>query len=241
MAKSIFGTLSLKAGTANTVVYLDASKDLVSSAVTDTELGYLDGVTSALQTQLDAKEPTITATTSTDYYRGDKTFATLDTDAVTEGTALYYTDERAQDAIGSILLDGGGLSWTYDDGTPNISAAIDITGQSAPAGGISGTDEVLIYDVSGTALAKVTAQDIADLAGNHPVGVFKDTWATGDTATKAITHSLGTTDVIVQVFDIATGESIIVDTVDRTDANTVTVTASEAPPAGSWRVLILSL
>ena len=241
MAKSIFGTLSLKAGTANTVMYLDASKDLVSSAVTDTELGHLDGVTSAIQTQLDAKEPTITATTAADYYRGDKTFVTLNTDAVTEATALYFTDERAQDAVGSILLDGGAISWTYDDGTPNISAAVDITGQSAPAGGLVGADEVLVYDVSGTTLTKVTAQDIADLAAGHPVDVFKDTWATGDTATKAITHSLGTTDVIVQVFDIATGESIGIDTIDRTDANTVTVTASEAPPAGSWRVLILSL
>lgn len=41
--------------TATTVPYLDASKDLVSSAVTPTELGYVSGVTSALQTQIDAK------------------------------------------------------------------------------------------------------------------------------------------------------------------------------------------
>lgn len=68
---------------------------------------------------------------------------------------------------------------------------------------------------------------------------FKDTWETADTATKAITHSLGTTDVMVQIFDIASGQSIEIDSVVRTDANTVTVTASEAPPAGSWRVLIL--
>lgn len=41
--------------TASTVPYLDASKYLVSSAVTPTELGYLSGVTSAIQTQLNAK------------------------------------------------------------------------------------------------------------------------------------------------------------------------------------------
>jgi hypothetical protein len=35
-----------------------------------------------LQSALDAKEDTITATTSADYYRGDKTFATLDKAAV---------------------------------------------------------------------------------------------------------------------------------------------------------------
>lgn len=41
--------------TASTVPYFDASKDLVSSAVTPTELGYVSGVTSAIQTQLGTK------------------------------------------------------------------------------------------------------------------------------------------------------------------------------------------
>lgn len=39
-------------------------------------------ISTATQTALDAKEPTITATTSADYYRGDKTFQTLDKAAV---------------------------------------------------------------------------------------------------------------------------------------------------------------
>jgi hypothetical protein len=41
--------------TASTVPYLDASNYLVSSAVTPTELGYVSGVTSAIQTQLGGK------------------------------------------------------------------------------------------------------------------------------------------------------------------------------------------
>ena len=41
--------------TASRVVVSDASKKLVSSAVTATELGYLDGVTSNIQTQLNGK------------------------------------------------------------------------------------------------------------------------------------------------------------------------------------------
>lgn len=44
----------LSALTASTVPYLDASKVLTSSAVTPTELGYLSGVTSAIQTQINA-------------------------------------------------------------------------------------------------------------------------------------------------------------------------------------------
>lgn len=42
-------------GTASRVPYLDSNKDLITSSVTSTELGYLSGVTSAIQTQLGTK------------------------------------------------------------------------------------------------------------------------------------------------------------------------------------------
>lgn len=48
--------------TANTVPYLNGSKVLTSSAVTPTELGYVSGVTSAIQTQLGTKAPTASPT-----------------------------------------------------------------------------------------------------------------------------------------------------------------------------------
>lgn len=51
-AKTFSSAPTLSSLTATTVPYLDGSKILVSSAVTPTELGYLSGVTSALQTQL---------------------------------------------------------------------------------------------------------------------------------------------------------------------------------------------
>ena len=51
-----FGTsITASYATLSTVPYFDASKNLVSSSVTPTELGYLSGVTSAIQTQLNAK------------------------------------------------------------------------------------------------------------------------------------------------------------------------------------------
>lgn len=51
-----------------------------------------------ITTELAGKEPTITATTTADYYRGDKTFVTLNTDAVPESgspTNLWYTTARS--------------------------------------------------------------------------------------------------------------------------------------------------
>ena len=53
-------TVRLDTLTGDTVPFLDASKDLTSSSVTPTELGYVSGVTGPIQTQIDGKEPTLT-------------------------------------------------------------------------------------------------------------------------------------------------------------------------------------
>lgn len=53
--KTFSSTPILSSLTATTVPYLNGSKELTSSAVTPTELGYLSGVTSAIQTQLTGK------------------------------------------------------------------------------------------------------------------------------------------------------------------------------------------
>ena len=89
------GQISLTALTANRAVATNASGFIAATAVTDTELGYLSGVTSAIQTQISGKEPTITAGTAAQYWKGTKVWATLDTLAVTENTNLYFTNARA--------------------------------------------------------------------------------------------------------------------------------------------------
>lgn len=48
-----------------------------------------------------------------------------DTDDLPEGTTnLYFTDERAQDAVGTILVDSADIDFTYDDTTPSITAIL---------------------------------------------------------------------------------------------------------------------
>jgi hypothetical protein len=59
--------------------------------------GNIDGVLTNqtdLMAVLNGKQPLITAGTSAQYYRGDKTFQTLNTTVVPEGTNLYWTDAR---------------------------------------------------------------------------------------------------------------------------------------------------
>jgi hypothetical protein len=65
-----------------------------------------------MTTSLAGKEPTITAGTTSQYYRGDKSFQTLDTLAVAENTNLYYTDTRARAAISAT----GSLSYNSSTG-----------------------------------------------------------------------------------------------------------------------------
>jgi hypothetical protein len=70
----------------------DASGKVAISTVTSAELANVSGVTSAIQTQLNAKEPTITAGTTSQYYRGDKTFQTLDKTSVGLGNVDNTSD-----------------------------------------------------------------------------------------------------------------------------------------------------
>ncbi len=87
----IKGSLTLSGLTATTVPYLNSSKVVTSSAVTPTELGYLSGVTSAVQTQLDGKLSALA------------------------GTVIMYAGSSCP--TGTIAADGSAVSRTvtYDD------------------------------------------------------------------------------------------------------------------------------
>lgn len=64
-------------------------------------------------------------TDSVNEVNGQTGTVVLDSDDIAEGAAnLYYTDERAQDAIGSILTNTNTLSFTYNDATPTLSANV---------------------------------------------------------------------------------------------------------------------
>jgi hypothetical protein len=84
-----------------------------------------------LQSALNAKESTITAGTNLQYYRGDKTWQTLNTSVVPEGTNLYYTGARfsADFALKttSDLAEGSNLYFTDARARAVISAAGPIT------------------------------------------------------------------------------------------------------------------
>jgi hypothetical protein len=120
--------------------------------VSDTEIGYLDGVTSAIQTQINAKFNTADASTTN----------------VSEGTNLYFTNERAQDAIGDNL--GTGLSYNDTTGAISVTAntydaygSADATATAAA----NALDDVLDATTAFTAInVNSVAKQVAATTGN---------------------------------------------------------------------------
>lgn len=105
--------------------------------------------------------------------------------ACTDGNFLYvgdvtqYTDEMAQDAVGSILTDSSEIDFTYNDGAPSISASI-----------VSGSIDESKLDVSVNAslsLANSSAQNTF-----KTISVSGQSDVVADSATDTLTLVAGT-------------------------------------------------
>lgn len=92
------------------------------------------------------------------------------TSQVTENTNLYFTDERAQDAIGTILTDSASIDFTYNDAGPTISAAV------LPAG--VDHDQLLNFvaneHVDHTTVQIATAANTSGLAGGGTIAATRN-------------------------------------------------------------------
>lgn len=126
---------------------IDAAK-IADGSVSNAEFQYLGNVTSDIQTQINGKEATITATTTADYYRGDKTFATLDKAAVGLGNVDNTSDlnkpisTATQTALDAKQATITGAATTIDD--------TDLTASRALVS--DGSGKVAVSDVTATEL-----------------------------------------------------------------------------------------
>lgn len=71
-------------------------------------------------------------------------------------------------------------------------------------------------------------------------GAAAATWTTASGTSFTFAHGLGTDDIQVSVYDITTETDIEIASKVRPDTNHVTLTASSAPPAGGWRVVVFA-
>jgi hypothetical protein len=126
-----------------------------SSAVWGAITGTLSNQTD-LQSALNAKEPTITAGTTLQYWRGDKSWQTLNTTIVPEGTNLYFTDTRARAALSA----SSPLAYNSGTGVFSIPAAT-----SSQNGYLTSTDWTTFNGkqaaLSGTGFVKISGTTIS--------------------------------------------------------------------------------
>ena len=159
-------------------------------------------------------------------FTGDVTSAidALSTTDIEEGTRLYFTDERAQDAVGLNITGSNSLAATYNDGagTFTFDTTLATTSYMSKTSGLT----VDIAAVQTKLLADGFTKKVSANVGN------------GTNTSFALTHGLATRDVQVQVYDSATYDTVECDVV-RTDANTVTVSFSSVPTADAYRVIIV--
>lgn len=80
--------------TSDVVLISNGTGKVAASTISVTELGRLSGITANVQTQISGKEPTIVAGTTAQYYRGDKTWATLDKSTVGLANVDNTTDSN---------------------------------------------------------------------------------------------------------------------------------------------------
>lgn len=162
-------------------------------------------------------------------------------DVNTDGATTYIDSSnnvavKSSGTSGEVLLSNG-TSTTPSWGALDLSNSNAVTNDLPVTHGGTGASTAAdartnLGIASGTpttstsALARIAAQNCAA------------TPALGSTSTTTVTHNFGTTDVMVQVFETGSGNTVIADTV-RTNSNTVTVTINGSSiSAGDFRIVV---
>lgn len=116
----------------------------------------------------------------------------------------------------------------------NLAQAAAVTGQLPIANG--GTSA----STAATARESLAADGTQGSGVSTPVLARKVTKTIGDGSNTSFTiqHGFGTREVLIQVYDAATYDTVIADTV-RTDTNNVTVQFSSAPSSNAYQVVII--
>lgn len=61
-----------------------------------------------------------------DSVNGQTGTVVLDTDDISEGANLYFTNERVDDRVAALIQDGTGISWTYNDVANTLTPAVSL-------------------------------------------------------------------------------------------------------------------
>lgn len=149
-----------------------------------------DVTTSALTTALSSKENSILAGTNSQYWRGDKSWQTLNSTIVPEGTNLYYTDTRSRSSISLTTTGNGAATYSNSTGVINIPTPVipfDYTNTAAVAGGAGNVTFYLTSDKTSTGTALYTNVNFVCPIVNDSTQNYTYSWSAYNPATKSIT------------------------------------------------------
>ena len=167
--------------------------------------------------------------------------------ATVAGIASFSADNFLVSAAGAVTIKDNGVILGTET-TGNYVAAITtagdgLTGAVASEGSTAALSLTLGSIATGSGTDFVMA-DTGDAGSQYLTSVAtaagllngSTSFAATITATGTVTHNLGTKDVIVQLYDVTTFDTVFAD-VDRTSDNVVTVTFGSTP-TNSIRVLV---
>ena len=231
-AFSINTAVTVDVSTAQTLTNKTITSPIVSGLYLSDNQIVIEGDPDTSETTLVFTNPTADRTitfkdaTGTVALTSDITAAVdaITTTVIEEGTNLYFTDERAQDAVGGIVSGSNSLAAVYNDGSNTLTFDTTLAATSY----MSKTSGLAV-DVSTLETKLVTdgfPKKVSASVGNASATSF------------AVTHSFGTRDVTVNVYDNASFDTVECDVV-RTDTNTVTVSFASAPTTNAYRVVIV--
>ena len=229
---SIDTDVTVDKNTAQTLTNKTLTSPVISGLYLSDNNIIVEGTNDVHETTLNFTDPTQDNTITFKNASGTVAFTSdipSNTDGLTEGsTNLYFTSERAEDAVGAILTDTATVDLTYTD-------------NGASAGTIT-ADVILKSTNSYLSSASGLAIDISSLETKLTTdGYTKKASASvgnGVNTSFALTHNFGTRDVVVNIYDNATWETIEADVV-RTDTDTVTVSFASAPSNNAYRVVVI--
>lgn len=229
---SIDTNVTVDKNTAQTLTNKTLTSPVVSGLYLSDNNIIVEGTNDIHETTLVFTDPTQDNTITFKNATGTVAFTSdipSNTDGLTEGsTNLYFTNERAEDAIGAILTDTATVDFTYTDNgasAGSITADVKLKSTNSYLSSASG----LAVDLGALESQLVTDSFPRKAAAN--VG-------NGSATSFAVTHNFGTRDVVVNVYDNATWDTVEVDVV-RTDTNNVTVSFTTAPSNNAYRVVVI--
>ncbi|MGB0975166.1 MAG: hypothetical protein ACPGU9_09275 [Flavobacteriaceae bacterium] len=152
----------------------------------------------------------------------------VDGSAPTDGQLLIGSTSGGDMILGTLTA-GEGIDITNASGSITIDAE-DASETNKGVVELATTAEAL----AGT--DTTTAVTPAGLAARSWVGSIGD----GSTTAITITHSLGTRDVIIQLYDVSSYDTVYADVV-RTTTDTATITFATAPATNDIRVLVTKI